>query len=74
MKAGFRLVDEFEDEFEDVIEGQTEPHRVLDNVVKEENLSLLTEEPAEISESELRLKPLMTPFVFIFGIWAVFLC
>lgn len=51
MKAGFRLVDEFEDEFEDVIEGQTEPHRVLDNVVKEENLSLLTEEPAEISES-----------------------
>ncbi len=66
MKSGFRMFDEFEDEFEDVVEGQTERHRVLDNVVKEENLLPLTEESTEILESEAEVETSNDPLRLYF--------
>jgi len=66
MKSGFRLFDDFEDEFEDEIEGQEGPQRLLDNVVKEETILPLTEEPAEVSESEVEAETSNDPLRLYF--------
>ena len=66
MKSGFCLFDDFEDEFEEEIEGQAEPQRILDNVVKEETILSLTEEPAEVLESEVELETSSDPLRLYF--------
>lgn len=66
MKAGFRLFDDFEDELEEVIEGPTEPHRLLDEVVKEENLLSLSEEPTELAEVEAEAETSSDPLRLYF--------